>query len=178
MATPTIETERLLLRPFDPADAADVFVYASNPNVSRYTTWQTHRTLEDSQAFIAMVLGRHENEKTWAILLRGRPAVIGAIEFGPTDQAEALLGYVIAEAFWNQGIMTEATKAVLAWGFANCPAVRTVVSSAVTQNIGSQRVMEKCGLKFDQVQLHHWAKCSEPVEQRRYRLDRSGATVG
>jgi RimJ/RimL family protein N-acetyltransferase len=52
VTTATIQTARLILRPFVRGDAVDVFAYASNPNVSRYTTWQTHRTLADSEAFI------------------------------------------------------------------------------------------------------------------------------
>ncbi len=175
MATPAIETDRLLLRTFDLADAADIFAYASNPNVSRFTTWETHRTLADSVAFIEMVLARGEDEMTWAIRLQSDPTVIGAIEFGPTDQAEARVGYVLAEAFWSMGLMTEALKAVLAWGLERCPAVHTVVSCAATQNVGSQRVMEKCGMRFDRVQLHRWSKCSEPVEERQYRLVRGDA---
>src|SRR3954467_10052594 len=93
MATPTIETKRLVLRPFDRpidrTDAANVFAYASDPSVSRFTTWEAHRTPDDSLAFIEMVLGRPESEMTWAIRLRTSPTVIGVIEFGPTDQAEA-----------------------------------------------------------------------------------------
>jgi len=177
MATPTIETERLVLRPFDRADASDVFAYASNPNVSRFMPWDTHRTLADSQAFIEMVLSR-ENEKTWAVRLRTDPAVVGAIEFGTIDQAEAEINYVLAEPLWNNGLMTEAAKAVLAWGLEHCPTVNTVVSCAVTQNVGSHRVMEKCGLRFDRVQLHRWSKCSELVEQRHYRLVRGDAAAG
>jgi RimJ/RimL family protein N-acetyltransferase len=100
--------------------------------------------------------------------LRDDPAVIGAIEFGPADQAEAQLHFVLAQPFWNQGLMTEAARAVLAWGLEHCPAVRAVVSCAMTENVGSQRVLEKCGLAFQRVQLHHWAKCDDPVEQRHY----------
>ncbi len=51
MPTPTLQTLRLLLRPFDRADAADVFAYASNPNVARFTTWNPHRTISDSHVF-------------------------------------------------------------------------------------------------------------------------------
>ena len=178
MPTPTIETERLVLRPFDRADAANVFAYASDPSVSRFTSWETHRTPDDSLAFIERVLGRPESEMTWAIRLRTSPKVIGVIEFGPTDQAEARIDYVLAEPFWNQGLMTEAAKAVLAWGLEHCPAVKAVASCAVTQNVGSQRVMEKCGLRCDRVQMHRWSKCTEPVEQRHYRLLRADSAAG
>src|SRR4051794_15606468 len=115
--TPTLTTDRLLLRPFTCADAADVFAYASNPNVSRYTTWQTHRSIADSEAFIGMVLGRPPDQHAWAILQRDDPVVIGAIEFGlKPDAAEAQIDYVLAESFWNRGLMTEAARAVLHYG--------------------------------------------------------------
>jgi [ribosomal protein S5]-alanine N-acetyltransferase len=173
MTTPAIETERLVLRPFERADAADVFAYASNPNVSRFTTWETHESLADSEAFIEMVLGRKEDQKTWAIRLSENPAVIGAIEFGPTDQREARIDYALAEPFWNRGLMTEAAQAVVAWGLENCPTVQTVISCAVMENVGSRRVMEKCGLRFEGVKLYHWAKRQEAVERGQYRLTRA-----
>jgi ribosomal-protein-alanine N-acetyltransferase len=79
-----IETDRLLLRPFERADAADVFGYASNPNVSRYTSWSTHRTLADSEAFIDMVLSRGPGKHTWAVCLREESRVVaGANPYEP-----------------------------------------------------------------------------------------------
>jgi [ribosomal protein S5]-alanine N-acetyltransferase len=168
MTTPSIHTDRLLLRPFHKTDAPDVFAYACNPNVSRYTTWTPHETLADSEAFIDMVLRRGPNEHTWAICLGSEPSVVGAIEFGMNGGQDAQLDYVLAEPLWNQGLMTEAASAVIAWGLSNYPAVQRIRSCAVTQNVGSQRVMEKCGLRFEGTRLHQWAKCAQPVEQRHY----------
>ncbi|MGB7160762.1 MAG: GNAT family N-acetyltransferase [Tepidisphaeraceae bacterium] len=78
-----------MLRPFVRGDAAAVLAYASNPNVSRFTTWQTRRTLADSEAFIEMVLSRGPDEQTWAIRQGNDPTVIGTIEFGLTNEGEA-----------------------------------------------------------------------------------------
>ena len=181
MTTPTLQTSRLLLRPFDRADAADVFAYASNPNVSRYTTWETHRTLADAEAFIDMVLGRGADNYCWAIRLRDDAHVIGAIEFNIHGEsgAEAQFHYVLAEPHWNRGLMTEAARAVLAWGLAQYPKVRRVVTYAMTQNTASRRVMEKCGLNFVGVKTGKWAKFPEPVELSEYAMDvdRPGAAA-
>jgi [ribosomal protein S5]-alanine N-acetyltransferase len=168
MSTPAIQTARLLLRAFTRADALDVFAYASNPNVSRYTTWQTHRTAADSEAFIEMVLARGPGSHTWAITQLYEPPVIGAIEFGLHGNAEAQFHYVLAEPFWNRGVMTEAARAVLLWGLSRYPAVQRVVTRAMTENVGSHRVMEKCGLRFEQTRLYRWNKSNDPVEQREY----------
>ena len=176
MTTPTIQTDRLLLQPFTRADAGDVFAYASNPNVSRFTTWQTHQSIEDSYAFIDMVLARPPHQHTWAIRLRDDPrgpAVIGAIEFGTRDDGiEAQIDYVLAEPFWNRGLITEAYRAVIAFGWRNYPSVQRVISCTLKENVGSQRVMEKCGLKFERTKMYRWAKCPEPVEQLQYAIAR------
>lgn len=172
MTTTDIETARLILSPFTIADVADVFAYASNPHVARYTTWSAHRTIGDSEAFIHMVLNRGPNQHTWAIRLRTDRRAVGAIEFGLTGAEVAEVHYVLAEPMWNRGLMTEAARAVLEWGLRTHPRIRWVRSRAVVDNIGSQRVMEKCGLRFERTQFHRWNKCAEPVAQREYVLER------
>jgi ribosomal-protein-alanine N-acetyltransferase len=173
--TSNIETGRMILSPFVRDDAPCVFAYASNPNVSRFTTWLTHRTLADSEAFIEMVLRRSPHEHAWAIRLRGDRRAVGAIEFGVKGETAADFHYVLAEPFWNRGLMTEAARAVVAWGLNRYPAVQRVYTMAMSQNIASRRVMEKCGLKFERVHLDQWVKFSEPVELREYALMRTNA---
>jgi ribosomal-protein-alanine N-acetyltransferase len=172
MPVPILESERLQLRAFDRTDAADVFAYASSPNVSRYTTWQTHRSIADSHGFIDMVLKREPNQMTWAICLREQTAVVGAIEFGPCDAAEAQIDYVLAESLWNKGLMTEAFRLVMNWGLQQFSGIKSVVSGALAQNIASQRVMEKNGLAFDHIRIGNWSKFDEPVEVRYYKFVR------
>src|SRR5580692_2269994 len=50
---PTIETPRLILRALDVDDAADIFLFCSNPRMTRYTLWNTHETIKDSQLFLS-----------------------------------------------------------------------------------------------------------------------------
>ncbi len=173
VATPIIQTSRLVLRPFVRDDASDVFAYASNPNVARFTTWQPHLSIANSAGFIEWVLDRGPDQHTWAILRLDQPTVIGAIEFGLTGAAEADFHYVLSEPFWNHGFMTEAARAVLAWGLEHYPMVRRVVTQAIKQNIASQRVMEKCGLTFDRTVLVKWEKFDEPIEECQYILVRN-----
>jgi ribosomal-protein-alanine N-acetyltransferase len=172
MTTPIIETNRLRLSPFTRDDGAAVFDYASNPNVSRFTTWLTHQTIADSEAFIEMVLRRPAHEHTWAIRLRDDRRAVGAIEFGLKNDCDADFHYVLAEPLWNQGLMTEAARAVVAWGLEHYPAVRRVFTMAISENVAPQRVMEKCGLQFERVHLDRWAKFPEPVELQEYALIR------
>jgi ribosomal-protein-alanine N-acetyltransferase len=178
LAVETIETERLILRGFTRSDSADVFAYGCDPNVSRFTSWKTHQTIADSDAFIEMVLARGLGEYTWAIRQKSEPRVIGAIEFGlKPSGVEAQIDYVLAQPFWNRGFMTEAARAVVALGLNRHPTVQRVVSQAMTENVGSRRVMEKCGFRFERTDLHRWSKTSEPVELCRYVLARSEAKL-
>lgn len=165
-----IQTARLLLRPFELADAADVFAYASNPSVSQYTSWHTHRTVADAEGFVAMVLARGPEEHTWAIRLVDEPRVIGAIEFSRESDDEAEFHYVLAPEQWNRGLMTEAARAVIDWGRARYPALRRIATRAMTENVASQRVMEKCGLRFERLSAAHSAKHGCPIEHREYVL--------
>ena len=53
----SIETERLLLRPITMKDAPDIFSYASDPEVTRYVRFVTHKSIKDTHAFIRRVHG-------------------------------------------------------------------------------------------------------------------------
>lgn len=167
-ATTLIQTTRLLLKPFSLVDADDVFAYASNPNVARFTSWVTHRTVADSEDFIRMVLGRGQEEHTWAIRVRPDPRAVGAIEFSLESETEAEFHYVLAEEHWNRGLMTEAARAVLDWGCKRYPTLRHIRTRAFAENLASQRVMEKCGLRFEGTRMIASEKLGREVEHCEY----------
>ena len=51
----TLETERLILRPFEKEDAEAIFYgWASDPEVTRYLTWDTHESIEMTRALLEM----------------------------------------------------------------------------------------------------------------------------
>jgi [ribosomal protein S5]-alanine N-acetyltransferase len=60
---PTLETERLLLRNITLDDVEAMFSYASNDEVTKYVTWDTHRSLADTKQYIEFVLSRYENKQ-------------------------------------------------------------------------------------------------------------------
>lgn len=169
---PEIVTERLVLRGFCLSDAADVFAYARNPNVLRHTTGRTPTTVADSERFLESLLEAPEGEFAWAIRLRDEPTVIGAIEFGLGDGVMGAIHYALGEAFWSQGLMTEACRAVLAWAFETYPALERVTTSAVVENRGSTRVMEKSGMEFQGFRDEKWDKFDEPVKLAIYSITR------
>jgi ribosomal-protein-alanine N-acetyltransferase len=73
LGQPELFTPRLRLAPFTLADAPDVFSYAQDPEVSKYTTWRTHESVDDAKAYLQSVLARSPDDYCWAIRLRMSP---------------------------------------------------------------------------------------------------------
>ena len=169
---PEIQTDRLLLRAFTLDDAEDVFAYARNPNVLRYTTGKTPSALAETQEFVEGLVAKPKGAFAWAICLKNNPRVIGAVEFGVPDGVTGGIHYALGEEYWNQGLMTEGVQAVLRWVFQNFPELQSVSTSAISLNKGSIRVMEKCGLRFQKYIQEKWEKFDEPVELAVYSISR------
>src|SRR5205085_887892 len=77
---PILETERLRLRPCDESDVDALFAVASNPNVTRYTTWEAHRTPDDTRLFLRDYAQTRFLERVpdaYALVLKHGGALIG-----------------------------------------------------------------------------------------------------
>jgi len=150
---PTLETERLVLRPVTLKDADSVFTYASNPNVARYVTWEPHSSVKETEEIISnFFLENYKKNipEPWAITFKDRREwVIGAIgcRYYDRDPECMELAYVLAEEHWGQGITTEAAKAVLPYIFEQYKP-KTIVGRYVESNPASGRILEKLGMKF------------------------------
>jgi len=142
-----LETERLLLRPFRLEDVDDVFEYASDPEWASFlpSTVPQPYTRKDAEEFVARgVLTDRETSPNWAIVLDGK--VIGSIQLRiePSDE-RGWLGYAIGKIHWGKGIMPEAVRAVVEWGFLE-RFLAKIYSWADASNTRSWRVMEKVGM--------------------------------
>ncbi|MGM9925313.1 MAG: GNAT family N-acetyltransferase [Bacillus sp. (in: firmicutes)] len=149
---PVIETERLLLRKITFKDAEDIYQYTSDPAVSQHVTWDPHHSLTDTKGYIHSILQQYEMHRLapWGIQSKESNKLIGTIEFVSWQPLHktAEIGYVLSQAYWNQGIITEAAQSVIAFGFKEMNTVR-IQARCLTENIGSQKVMEKTGMTFE-----------------------------
>lgn len=156
---PVLTTPRLLLRPLTEADAGAVFAYASNPNLTRFTLWDTHHSLADSDLFVgeyARAKYREGQYEPYGITWRGRPDwVIGTVGcyWASRPNGTQELGYALAEEYWNRGVVTEAAAAVIAEVFRDTEAER-VQAHCMVGNAASARVLEKLGMAFEGVARH------------------------
>ena len=143
-----LKTERLLLRPITEADAEATLAYAKGPNVGPNAGWKPHENLEETHQVLKEVFLDKEN--IWGIVFED--TLIGSIGLMDDPKRQnphtKMLGYAIGEAYWGNGIMTEAARAVLAYGFETLQ-IDLISGYCYTFNTRSRRVLEKCGMRLE-----------------------------
>ena len=154
--TKTIETERLILRPFVMEDAEAVFRnWASDDEVTKHLTWPTHGSVEVSRAVLSDWTSHYGEPDfyQWAIVLKENgPEPIGSITVvGINSKVEcATMGYCMSRAHWRKGIMAEALRALIAFLFDEVGFNR-IEADHDPNNPASGRVMEKAGMRHEGV---------------------------
>ena len=144
------ETERLILRPWHENDAEALYKYASDPDIGPPAGWPPHTSVENSRDIIRTVFSAPE---TYAVCLKdGSP--IGSLGLklkGSTDMTnrddECELGYWIGKPFWGQGLIPEASRALLCHAFEDL-GMRAVWCGYCDGNEKSKRVQEKLGFVY------------------------------
>ena len=158
---PTLETERLVLRPFDLSDAPDVQRLAGAKEIAS-TTLNIPHPYEDGVAelWLSTHQGHFERSEmvNFAITLRESGTLIGAVGLGLNQRHErAELGYWIGVPYWNHGYCTEAARAVVAYGF-EVLGLHRICASHFDRNPTSGRVMQKIGMTREGCLRHHVKK--------------------
>lgn len=144
-----LRTDRLLLRPIEERDLADIHAYSRQPRVGPNAGWKPHETLTETRAFME-TFGAMAG--VFAIERRETGRVIGTIGLvadarRPHDGV-CMLGYALGEDEWGRGFMTEAVRAVLRYGFIDQGLV-LVSAYCYPPNRRSARVLEKCGFQYE-----------------------------
>lgn len=144
-----LETPRLCLRPFTPADAADLYEYAKDDRVGPAAGWPPHRSVEESGEIIRTVFSAPH---VFAVVEKESGRVIGSAGFvdrhrtelpGPDDE----IGYALSPARWGRGYMPEAVAELLRYGFEEL-GLNTIWCGHYDFNHKSRRVVEKCGFRY------------------------------
>ena len=144
-----LETERLVLRKFRMDDALMVFNnWANDPEVTKYMTWNPHPNVETTKSIIANWLEEYKKEETvrYCITIKESDEPLGSIDIVNIFNGIPEVGYCISKKCWNKGYMTEACKAFVHYLFEL--GYPKVCICAFKENIASNRVIQKCGLKF------------------------------
>lgn len=149
---PTLETDRLVLRKMLPCDAADMFEYASRPEVSEYLLWNPHATQRFTKNYLHFLQTQYmtKNFYDWAVTLRSSEKMIGTCGFTSFDLANnsAEVGYVLSSSYWGQGIAPEALKKIIHFGFQELDLHR-ICARIMDGNSRSESVAKKCGMTHE-----------------------------
>jgi len=144
-APETLATPRLVLRRPQAGDAAAIFArYAAHADVTRYLAWRTHRSIDDTEAFLAFSAAEWASAPAGPYLIcLTSGTLIGSTGLQLETAYRASTGYVIARDMWGLGYATEALGAIV--GLAESLGIQRLEALCHVDHAASHRVLEKCG---------------------------------
>jgi ribosomal-protein-alanine N-acetyltransferase len=150
---PTLETSRLILRELLETDTDAVFIIRGDIEVTRHNIGAPYTDVEQARELIRNIKWNYPDlyELRWGIALKDDPAwVIGmcGYNYWIRKDERASIGYDLAQSHWGRGIMTEALRAIIRFGFDHMKLHR-VEADVSADNPASMRVLEKLGFKFE-----------------------------
>lgn len=153
VGTLQIETERLMLRKFDYEDSDDMLKHwVNDPNIQSLYCEPVYSTEREVMALIDKYIysSRKGNYYRWAIVDKNTSECIGQIAYFLVSEENhfAEIEYCIGSQFQNKGLATEATKAVISFGFDKMNLHKVQICHK-SSNMPSEKVIKKCGLTFE-----------------------------
>lgn len=154
MSQVILQTERLVLRPFEAGDAPAFHGYMSDPEVARHSSLLPI-SLEQAREMVGGMVASQGTTSpppaSFAVALREGGPLIGncRLKRDKDDPGQADIAYFLSRHHWGRGYATEATRALIDYGFGTLGLVR-IYGLCVPANVASQRVMEKAGMKAEE----------------------------
>ena len=154
-----IETDRLILRPWQESDVEDFYEYASVDGVGQMAGWLPHKSLNESREVLSMFI---REKKTFALVLKENGRVIGSLGLEEReadipvseDSMGREIGYAIGKEYWGRGLVPEVVKAVIDHCFRELK-FDWLTCGHFIRNDRSRRVVEKCGFSYVRDIIHH-----------------------
>jgi RimJ/RimL family protein N-acetyltransferase len=142
-----LETERLSLRRFTPADLDALVELDSDPDVMRYLSGTPTPREVLERDILPTFLTYRGDLGFYAVIEKAGGTFVGWIGLRPTTDRAAELGYRLRRPVWGRGYATEGSRALIAKAFTEF-GVERITATTYEENVASRRVMEKCGLRF------------------------------
>lgn len=167
-----LETERLVLRAFREDDLDDFYAYASVEGVGEAAGWPHHTSKDVSRAVLRDFMAEND---VLALVHKADGKVIGSVGLHPAtlpqvkDLPAKELGYVLSRAYWGQGLMTEAARAVIGYAFDHLGLEALTCGHFVT-NDRSRRVIEKCGFRYVSDAVYYASQLDRSFAEKVYIL--------
>lgn len=151
-------TERLAIQRLKYEDAEEIFyAYASKPDATRYVSWPTHRTIDDTRSFLRYAIDAWKmgSDYSFSVRLKDSSRLIGS--FGVLNQDGKLqVGYIFSPSQWGNGYATEVCRMMMDF-LKSQPGVFRIQSFVDVDNTASAKVLIKSGL-VEEARLKKWFK--------------------
>lgn len=173
MNTPTIETERLILRKFTAEDLEALFLILKDEEVNKFLPWYPMKNLEETKKFYEeRYAAKYQLPQAYAyaICLKSDDIPIGYINVDVEESHD--FGYGLRKEYWHRGIATEAGKAVIAQ--VKKDGMPYITATHDRNNPRSGMVMQACGMKYCYTYEEQWQPKDFPVFFRLYQLNLDG----
>jgi len=145
-----LESSRLILRPWKISDLDDLHEFMSNEKVANLAGFSVRNSKEESLKILKQFI-IDSSDSLWAVGLKNTNKVVGWIELHKYSEGIDInskeIGCVLSQKYWGQGLMPEAFKQVLSYGF-NEEELDSIVCSHFVNNNQSKRLIEKSGFKY------------------------------
>jgi [ribosomal protein S5]-alanine N-acetyltransferase len=190
-----VEGPRVVLRPVRMTDALDVYRNIRGKEVSKWSGPSAHPSLEGPVGQFVVKLVRYSGKAirlllsvfyrpnvapkySLAIVLKETNRVIGIVTLsrlkGASDQAD--VGFWVGKDFWGQGLTTDAVQLALRIGFEQLGFER-IEAWTFEKNVGSKRVMEKCGFKLESTIKDAYVKYNQAQTRLNYSIRKCDYTA-
>jgi ribosomal-protein-alanine N-acetyltransferase len=163
--TDPVETARLTLRHFQEADVDGLYEIQRDKDAMRYTFCSPSRAESERRLRAYAALLEELGYAPWTVILRAESRIIGwgGLNVDPFDPGWGVeVAYFFHPSYWGRGFATELVQAALEQGFTQ-HGLETIGAFAHRENIGSIRVLEKCGFRFTGFEPQ--------LNRNRYRID-------
>ena len=173
MNTPTIETERLILRKFTENDLEAFYQIYSDEEVNLFLPWFPLKNREEAKLFYESRYGtkyREPDAYHYAVCQKKDDIPIGNVNVSMDDSFD--FGYGLRKKFWHLGIVTEAGEAVIRR--LRMDGIPYITATHDVNNPRSGAVMRRLGMKYQYSYEEQWQPKDFPVIFRMYQLNLDG----
>lgn len=171
--TPTLKTERLILRRFTQEDIPAIFAIFSHREVNRFLPWFPVKTMDEAREFYrAHYVECYERPQGYfyAVCQKEDNVPVGYMGLGAREPYD--LGYGLRREFWGRGIASEAGRALVKRLAQD--GLPYVTATHDRNNSASGRVMEALGMTYRYSYREQWQPKNIPVVFRMYQLNLNG----
>ncbi len=149
---PQLETERLVLRELADSDSGALFLNYSDKDIAKNFLDAPLTDIEQAIQFIEAFRAEFGQGEaiTWAVSLKGTDEFIGTCSYMIEANFRAEIGYDLSRAHWGKGLMSEALRAIIDYGFDEL-GLRKIKADTLSENTRSVRLLERLGFRLDEI---------------------------